>query len=681
MLRIIANGVDLDLYPDSDFYITKQIHDLNDLNTRNGDITKVLTIPKTGHNERTLKAYYHDGGSREPFDGINSTVVYDGVELIQNALLYWDNITDKTIDIRFFNANTELFNSLGEMLSDLDLSSYDWEFTRNNASIKKNTTTGIIFARCDWMNIESSRFLRDEPTTQWAQSIDINLSGFHFYVATLIEEIITQAGFTLNTDDLNSDLFDTLALAVPVTQFAQPEAATVSGLSSNTAGQSLSAGTTIIEYNNLSAVGVTWNGTPDFEFVVATNTNVEIEIVIRGTFFRVGSGLGSIELINGSDVIHSEELSSSGGFYFSFKVTSGSEGSGSYYVRAVIDGSSYGEIDNSSFEIVSIGGADSRDIIVSNQMPKLSQADFLKGILAHQNIILKTNPITKEVSLLSFNDIKANSSQDWSEKLLLNYDIVQSNEIGSYGRKNNFIYKEFEDQVKTGIDNFYAFDDSRLQKYSDVVELPFEASDDSARYDNTTNNSAIASVFDCTLIEPTPTITGATGTNTFTSSFVGSMNLGDFINVGGDVRRVTGLTGSGGTVDSSWSITHTTAAFTIYRFKAKERLRLHNIKTSSDVAYITDGNVSSTTYSTIRDATFNSEMYFANLIDTNYSNIMAALNRPMVLNAYFIFDLFEFSNIDLFKPVYIAKYNALFFINKINQYRPNKPVMVELIRL
>jgi hypothetical protein len=683
MLRVIVNGEDLDLYPGTEFWITKQVHDLNDLNTRNGDIARGLTIPKTGKNERILKAFFYEGESRGPYDGFPVIVSYDGIELIQNGLLYWSDVTKNDISINFFNANTELFNSLGEKLSDLDLSDYDFTFDLTGAYALRSATSGPVVARCDWNNIESSRFLRDEPTTQWAQTIDINISGFHFYAKTLIEEIIQQSGFTLNIDQVAADsLYNELALAIPLTSFANEEAASIDGESTRTTDQSLTAGTTLIAYSNIRANGVTWNGSPDYSFQVSTNTQVECTVTVRGNFFRVGSGLATVQVVNGVDVIASETLTQSGVFDVSFTVTSSSSGSGIYQARIIIHGSSYGTITNSVFNIVSIGGSGDRDIVISEVMPDLSQADFLKGILAHQNIILQTNPITKEVELLSFDTIAVKPSQDWSNKLLENFDIVEGNVIGAYAANNEFKYKDFDDLVKTNVNDVYQFDDSRLEKYKTVVELPFEASDDSARFNNTDNNASLASVYDCQLIEPTPTISGSSGTATFTSSFAASMNIGDFINVGSDVRRVVGITGAGsGTVSSNWSSSHSSATFTIYRFKPKKRIKIHQIKSSTDTAYITDGDQSGISRPTDLDAVFNNDMLFSKIIENNYNDLMAALNRPLALTAYFIFDLFEFNNIDLLRPVYISKYGALFFINKINQYKPNKPVQVELIRL
>jgi hypothetical protein len=680
MLRVIANGIDLDLYQNTEFWITKQVHDLRDLNTRNGDIARSLTIPRTAKNENALRADFYSPDNRAAYIGTPGIVTYDGIDLIQNGLIYWNNLTRESIDIVFYYANTELFNSLGEKLEDLNLNAYNFTLDLTTAYSLRAATTGVLFPRLDWCTLESSRFLSGNSTGDYDNNIDLSVSGFVFYLATLIEEIIEQAGFTLNTDQVDSSIYDTLALAIPLTQFAQEEALAFQGVSDILSTQNISFGTGKVEFTNSIASGITWNGTPNFNFTIAQYTQVQIYVNVTGTFVSGGFDTLYIRLRNPVLVLEEQTVTSSGPFSLDFNLTSGSEASGVYYIEYYIAATGTAAITSGEFRIEPFG-ANSRDIVVSTEMPDITQAELLKGFLALQNLILKTNPLTKEVSLFSLKNIKKQISQDWSNKLLMNYDIQKLNSFDNYGIKNNFLYSEDKDLEGDGYDAYYLFDDERLQKYADLVELPFQASDTSARF---INGAGLSGVYDVEEIIPAATLTATSGTNSFTCSFAASMKVGDFLNVGGTRRRVTGITSTTtGTVSSNFISSYTNSAITIFRFKPKKnKVKIYNIVDNLvNQADLTDGDAKVVSYPTEKDAVFGASLRWNDLIEDNYTELMAALNRPLIVTAYFIFDLLEFSQIDFFKPVYVNEFNALFYINKIEQYKPNKPVRVELIRL
>ena len=55
-LEIRVEGTALDLFDNEEqnFYLTKQIHDLTNLETRNADFSKTISIPLTVKNQDTL---------------------------------------------------------------------------------------------------------------------------------------------------------------------------------------------------------------------------------------------------------------------------------------------------------------------------------------------------------------------------------------------------------------------------------------------------------------------------------------------------------------------------------------------------------------------------------------------------------------------------------------------------
>jgi len=499
MLRVIVNNIDLDLYQDTEFWITKQVHDLRDLNTRNGDITRQITLPKTAKNEDTLQAYFYSPNNRASYAGLPVIVTYDGVDLIQNGRLYWVNTTKESIEVVIFNANTELFNLIGESLSALDTSSYDFTFDQAGAQGIKSNTTGAVMARADWLGIEGSRKLsNDQGSPGLVNPVNINWGGFFFYA-----KIITNAGFSLNTDNLDTNLWDSLAISCPVTEFAQQDGLNINAEVEETGGQLITSDGRI-SLQVVSDPDTIFSGPSNYQYSVSVNDSVRLTVNLGITI--TGSGGAVFRLINGSTVLKQESADPrvTGTCQFSWLLDSDSDTSGVYYLDVVIQEAEV-TIDSAQFKIESLGAAQSKDLIVANYLPEITQAEALKSILAFQNIILKTNPLTKEVSLLSFKNIKAQEPQDWSEKLLLNFDIVKGNSL-EYYNKNYFKYSDNEDLERTGYNSFYQFDDNRLQKEGVVIELPFEAADTSKYFTNSDNNAALMDQYELEIIEPQDTL-------------------------------------------------------------------------------------------------------------------------------------------------------------------------------
>ena len=49
--------------------------------------------------------------------------------------------------------------------------------------------------------------------------------------------------------------------------------------------------------------------------------------------------------------------------------------------------------------------------------------------------------------------------------------------------------------------------------------------------------------------------------------------------------------------------------------------------------------------------------------------------------AWYLFTPMEFKNIDLKKPVYLKGFSERYFINNLPQYKANRPVMMELVKI
>jgi len=130
----------LQLAKNQNFWITKQLHDLTSLQDRQGDFTRLLTIPATLENLNILEV---TDSANQP--GLSTNVSINGILIINGGSLFYDNVTKESIDIDIMIDNTELFTLIRRPLSDLDLSAFDFSITSVGGLFPK--TAGDVYAR------------------------------------------------------------------------------------------------------------------------------------------------------------------------------------------------------------------------------------------------------------------------------------------------------------------------------------------------------------------------------------------------------------------------------------------------------------------------------------------------------------------------------------------------------
>jgi hypothetical protein len=72
---------------------------------------------------------------------------------------------------------------------------------------------------------------------------------------------------------------------------------------------------------------------------------------------------------------------------------------------------------------------------------------------------------------------------------------------------------------------------------------------------------------------------------------------------------------------------------------------------------------------------------FNEIVENNYSEMSALLNKSKVLNVTMRLDTIDIANIDLSIPIYIKQLGGNFLINKISNFIPFRDTKVELIRI
>jgi hypothetical protein len=204
-LQIISNGQDFDLFQgeDENFYITKQIHDLANLETRNGDFSRRINLPLTPKNKEIL-------GTNLPiysrFDDIAvgtipCEILVNGMPVLSNAYFTIDTQSKTAITIQVFGGVSKLYSGLSDLsIRDLDFSALNFQWTTAGINAITTNTTGVVYAESQWItNQEYREFLANAYETDEFSYQELNEAGFFIYAKTIIDKIFE--GFSELTFD------------------------------------------------------------------------------------------------------------------------------------------------------------------------------------------------------------------------------------------------------------------------------------------------------------------------------------------------------------------------------------------------------------------------------------------------------------------------------------------------
>jgi hypothetical protein len=223
-LQIISNGQDFDLFQGEDerFYITKQIHDLANLETRNGDFSRRINLPLTPKNKEIL-------GTNLPiysrFDDIAvgtipCEILVNGMPVLSNAYFTIDTQSKTAITIQVFGGVSKLYSGLSDLsIRDLDFSALNFQWTTAGINAITTNTTGVVYAESQWItNQEYREFLANAYETDEFSYQELNEAGFFIYAKTIIDKIFE--GFSELTFDSSAldAQYGKSAIACPMPQ-------------------------------------------------------------------------------------------------------------------------------------------------------------------------------------------------------------------------------------------------------------------------------------------------------------------------------------------------------------------------------------------------------------------------------------------------------------------------------
>jgi len=197
-LQILSNGDSFDLFEGEAerFYITYQIHDLSNLQTRNGDFSRRVSLPLTSRNKDILGAALP---TISRFDSvavgtIPCEILVNDMPALSDSYFVIDTQEENSVTIQIFGGISKFYSDVPDLpISALSFTAFNW--TPTGITSKTDTTSDVVIPDAQWVTNQSERLL---PSSS-PNIAEMNEAGFFIYCHSVLTKIF--AGFTGLTFD------------------------------------------------------------------------------------------------------------------------------------------------------------------------------------------------------------------------------------------------------------------------------------------------------------------------------------------------------------------------------------------------------------------------------------------------------------------------------------------------
>jgi len=209
-LQILSNGESFDLFEGEEkrFYITYQIHDLSNLQTRNGNFSRRVSLPLTAKNKNILGATLP---TISRFDSvavgtIPCEILVNDMPALSDSYFVIDTQDEDSVTIQIFGGISKFYSDVPDLpISALSFTALDW--TPTGIISKTDTTSDVVIPDTQWVTNQSYRLIGGTI----AALTEMNEAGFFIYCHSVLTKIF--AGFTNLT-------FDTSAMDAKYSKYA-----------------------------------------------------------------------------------------------------------------------------------------------------------------------------------------------------------------------------------------------------------------------------------------------------------------------------------------------------------------------------------------------------------------------------------------------------------------------------
>lgn len=500
MIELYINGSLCDLNGNESITIDYAMFSIDDISRRKGSRSYTFTIPKTTRNRQILEVSEEVNNLTQiPYTKLTARLLDNGVDLgIKFAEL--TSVKDG-YSINLYGNSISFFDLIkNKKLIELDMSDYNHVYNFTNVVASKDNTDGYIYPIINY-GADESVMGNIERKCQMGYLLPA------FYLDTLLERIVTEAGYGYENKMLAIDDYVNNPIVLPSVDIRKGN-----------------------KYNAKFEIGNDAQCVPNY-YGAVNIMSIDSIVTYDGSyyslpypsFFRWGSvysygnGIQIIDnfsckitftiTVNNSDTnSHPLHLYLSGDTSFhSGAIQIGSvicvAGTHTYTITATLDnsnvqwGGSYYTTPKLFFPIgspfltvqsggtVEITEADEQSLIylngtvvVSSLLPDFKQSDIIRNYCQMFGLIPIVDEITKTVTFERFNKISenVNNALDWSDKLDLTNEPEIKFLVDEYGQNNYFKWlQDGDEQQPIGTNGNIVISNENLEKEKDIVKLDF----------------------------------------------------------------------------------------------------------------------------------------------------------------------------------------------------------------
>lgn len=736
-LDIRIEGVSLDLYPDAEekFYLTLVENDLSDPETRNGSYTKRLRIPNSPNNAELFGFPSFVSSHQSSLYQIREVeILVDGIPLIDGAEMILVQTSADEFELSILGRSSAFFSKLSEEgINSLDWSDLDFTLSKSFVTTHMSNTppadtwqNKLCTPNVDYYDWDSQKLYDGayptDYTTRLVGAYNIKYSGFALYIKEILTRVVAATGYTLDTAGVTFSNFAKLVLVCPITKWVSlPIASVITGSQESTGLQAQwglyeehDPVRLAFDTEDATPNKVTWSLTNDEYTITGAGTAV---LSLEGTvdFFSVTNPARTSYIAikkNGNLVVQQQFVGTGDEGVQSFSLISGTvtcEVGDIFHAELYASSKSGGdtgeylELQSGAFFKIEEESPTNYDITVSKWVPDTPQKLFFLNILKMLNLLVTVNIVERKVYIKDFDSIFDTEPLDISAYI----DYTKSPDIrysfGKLATKNNFGYANDDDVLREDANSVYTSSQPGLDTLTDFLTIEgMSASDYSTFRSNVAGSQRIrVPAFKLTQIAAEGYLYGPSGTVNF-QIYTGP-TAGTPLKKGGDLAQYDMLMPLNFTNYLPYVIATITAAKnTLTSYVAKDanidhefeawrvelgsdpspRIGVLVASAASDVR-VWDGQdaLSSSGVAYPYEVQFTSDITFPTLLANEYKNLMSILDYPVVMNIWAHLPAALIQSLDLTRLVYIAKYNGLFYVNKVNQWKASTLTRLELIHI
>ncbi len=711
-IKLPGGNLELNENAENEFFVTKKIHQLQDIETRDSETAKELVIPRTPPNIRLLGRELPS--FRGDFSAASSAmyceVLMFDITIINDALLFVldESISENTITISIFGGAQKFFNQVStDSIRELNFNEYNIEWTVANLAAITQTVEGLLYGKNIWSDNESiQQFLNEKDGINDIDLTysEIEASGAWFFIKTIFKKILENTtGLTFDNSFLDSPFFDDMVLSLPITQLlddwrnladAMRGLVSPNSITPYFSGQIHKLEFPFVKYEEPAGF---WD-TIENEFVITTSGLITIDFRFYSRLVSASSeeaNQASIFLMVNDDVVKEYTwpygvIGASPEHRAIVETTYNAIAGDRIYIRYhspnQVLGSGYTNFieEETTFNVRLAGGKSGNYIVISDYMPDMTQKDFVKEVLKFGHII--PIEVNNNILFMPWEDIYKQPSFDLTPYLDVSKPLPKQSFIQGYGKKNKFQYTGSNAVKRIDTDAEIPQDSAILPENVIKLQSKFVPCDDTDLNDSGFVVSPVFG-FEYEHVDENK-ITIAVASNTFSTTERHNLNPGDHIFVWDDQaletmkRKVIDIVDDfNGVVDTDWTTGHDEFDWDFIKYRPTPiNLQIAHAR-GTELMTITDGGVIIED-TTTRTIIFTDSLRWDEIIKAYYYNFRATVYRPLMVHAWFNIPLIIFKQMSFGTPVYIGGVEAAkFYVNSAEQYKIDSSVRMELIRL